>query len=73
MVQHSNDSVWFLFSMGKHHLHVSDQVLHKSAFAVTEDGKRLKILDEESRGIVLVTAQLICIFVFTQVKIHFFS
>ena len=31
----------------------SDQVRHKPACAVTEDGKRLEILNLESRGIVL--------------------
>ena len=30
-----------------------DQVRHKPACTVTEDGKRLEILDFESRGIVL--------------------
>ena len=32
---------------------VSDQVRHKPGCTVTEDGKRLEILDLESRGIVL--------------------
>ena len=31
----------------------SDQVRHKPGCTVTEDGKRLEILDIESRGIVL--------------------
>ena len=31
----------------------SDQVRHKPGCTVTEDGKRLEILDLESRGIVL--------------------
>ena len=31
----------------------SDQVRHKSAYTVTEDGKRFEILDLESIGVVL--------------------
>ena len=53
----------------------SDQVRHKPACTVTEDGQRLEILDLESRGTIrvaktkalisfAVTAKLICAFVF---------
>ena len=38
---------------GKTNNVVSEQVRHKLACTVTEDGKRLEILDLESRGIVL--------------------
>ena len=58
---------------------VSDQVRHKPVCAATEDGLRLQISDLGSRGIVLsverkalisfvVTAKLICIFVFAYAK-----
>ena len=59
--------------MRKPTIWVSDQVRHKPACTVTEDGWRLEILDLESRGIVAktkalisfaVTAKLICAFVF---------
>ena len=51
---------------------VSEQVRHKAACASTEAGYRLEILDLRRRGIVLsealisfvVTAKLICVFVF---------
>ena len=63
---------------GKTNNVVSEQVQHKPACTVTEDGYRLEILDLESRGIVIsmlqkktkalisfaVTAKLICAFVF---------
>ena len=47
---------------GKTNNVVSKQVRHKPACTSTEDGLRLEILDLESRGI--VTAKLICVFVF---------
>ena len=43
----------------------SDQVGYNPGCTVTEDGKRLEILDLESRGIVLsVSQKLICAFIF---------
>ena len=60
---------------------VSDLVQHKPGCTATEDGKRLEILDLESRGICTiyvaktkalisfaVTAKLICVFVFAYAK-----
>ena len=54
---------------------VSEQVRHKPGCKATEDGYRLDILDQDGRGIVLtkaliscaVTAQLICVFVFSHI------
>ena len=66
---------------------VSDQVQHKAGCTTTEDGYRLEILDLGRRGMVrsihaakskaliscVVTAQLICAFVFAYMKSRFFS
>ena len=46
---------------------VSDQLSHKPACIITEESKRLEILDIRRRGILLVTTlsvMLICVFVF---------
>ena len=47
------ETVIFEPPRGKTNNVVSEQVLHKPACTVTEDGWRLEILDLESRGIVL--------------------
>ena len=61
---------------------VSDQVLHKPGCSTTEDGYRLGISDLGSRGIALsiyvaktkalISFAVICVFVFTYAKSHFF-
>ena len=51
----------------KSYFGVSDQVWHKPACTVTEEGKSLQISDLRRREI--VTAQLICVFVFVYAEI----